>query len=192
MRPNPVVEVDWEAVWAPYDEGAYRAVLDGLKPPDVVLDIGAGDLRLARRMARIVRQVHAIEIQPDLVDKALLEGGPLPDNLVVVRADARGFPFPAGITVGVLLMRHCTHFQLYAEKLKTAGGRRLITNARWRLGVEVIQLDTPAETYEQAEMGWYMCWCGASGFKPGPLERLTPELERTIHEVVGCPHCNII
>lgn len=52
---------DWEALWAPYDEATYLAALGFLRPSDVVLDIGAGDLRFARRAARLVRTVIAVE-----------------------------------------------------------------------------------------------------------------------------------
>jgi hypothetical protein len=41
----------WEALWAPYDEPTYQLVLDYVRPDDVVLDIGAGDLRLTRQVA---------------------------------------------------------------------------------------------------------------------------------------------
>jgi hypothetical protein len=61
-------------------------------------------------------------------------------NLVVIHGDARYVAFPNGITTAVLLMRHCTHFDLYVKKLQAVGCRTLITNARWRSGVEVIDL----------------------------------------------------
>ena len=60
---------EWEMRWSPYDEPTYAAVLNTLRPTDVVLDIGAGDLRLARRMAAVVRQVIAWEIQPDVLER---------------------------------------------------------------------------------------------------------------------------
>ncbi len=66
--------------------------------------------------------------------------GPLPANLIPICADARVLDFPSGITAGVLLMRHCTNFRLYAEKLQKAGAARLITNARWRMDVESMNL----------------------------------------------------
>ncbi len=49
----PSSEAAWEAMWAPYDEATYGAALAQIAADDVVLDIGAGDLRLARRAARI-------------------------------------------------------------------------------------------------------------------------------------------
>ena len=89
---------------------------------------------------------------------------PLPANLVAVVADARTEPVPAGVTVAVLLMRHCTHYALYVEKLRAAGCRRLITNARWGMGVEVIDLG-PGVPFDSVGIGWYACRrCGAVGF----------------------------
>jgi SAM-dependent methyltransferase len=176
---------DWERRWAPYDEPTYQAVLAHIQPDDVVLEIGAGDLRLARRLAERTRRVYALEVQP-----ALLPAVPgLPDNMHVVCGDARQLPFPKDITLGVLLMRHCRHFCLYADKLATVGCRRLITNARWRSGVEVIHLLSPRIPFEDVTMGWYACWCGATGFAPGPPEQLTPALEATVHQVNHCPTC---
>ena len=54
----------WEALWAPYDEATYAAVLAVIEPSDVVLDIGAGDLRLTRRIAEQAQQVIAWESNP--------------------------------------------------------------------------------------------------------------------------------
>ena len=106
---------DWEARWAPYDEPTYQAVLQAIQPDDLVLDIGAGDLRLACRMAAICRGVIAIERQPALLRAQAASPGRIhPDNLTVLVGDARQLEFPQGITAGVLLMRHCTHYQYYA------------------------------------------------------------------------------
>ena len=161
-----------------------------VRPDDVVLEIGAGDLRLARRLASRARRVYAIERQPILVARALGGRGHLPQNLYAVCGDARHLPFPQGITLGVLLMRHCRHYQLYAEKLSVVGCQRLITNARWRLGIETIDLLAPCLSFDQVRMGWYACRCGATGFVPGPAEQLTPALEATVHQVNNCPSCS--
>ncbi len=185
-------ESAWEWRWAPYDEPTYRAVLAHVRADDVVLEIGAGDLRLARRLARRACRVYAIEIQPTCIAEGLAAMGPVPDNLHVVCGDARHLSFPRGITLGVLLMRHCTHFRLYADKLVQVGCQRLITNARWRLGVEVIDLRAPRMPFDHLAMGWYACWCGTVGFVPGPAERLTPALEAIVHEVADCPACRRI
>ncbi len=185
-----VEEGIWERIWAPYDEPTYQMVLVNIHPEDVVLDIGAGDLRLARRAAKIARKVYAIEIQNSLLRQAVVKA-PLPENLVVLQEDARYLPFPEGVTCGILLMRHCTHFQLYANKLRAIGAGQLITNARWGLGIETVWLQTPRRSYQYLDIGWYACWCGEVGFKPGPVERLTWEVEARVHEVLGCPMCKI-
>ncbi|HSK65767.1 MAG TPA: hypothetical protein VK888_02485, partial [Anaerolineales bacterium] len=52
----------WEAMHAHYDQPTYQAVLDQLSSKDIVLEIGAGDLRLARQMARFARKVYAVEV----------------------------------------------------------------------------------------------------------------------------------
>lgn len=178
----------WEALWAPYDEPTYEAVVAWVQPEDVVLEIGAGDLRLARRLAAKAHQVYAIEMEPHLVTTAVT-GNKLPANLSVTCADARHVPLPPGVTTAVLLMRHCHHFRLYASKLVMAGCRQLITNARWRLGVERIDLTVPARPYATVILGWYACRCGHTGFVPGPAEQLTIEVVSAVHEVNDCPLC---
>jgi len=179
----------WEAMHAPYDEPTYQAVLDQLGPNDVVLDIGAGDLRLARQMARIVRKVYAVEINARVLDQAYAGGDPLLGNVVAICADARTLEFPADITTGVLLMRHCTCFRLYVDKLRSAGAARLLTNARWRMNVEVVDLQVQRVPYVEASMGWYACLCGKTGFKAGPAECWTAQMDKIISEVSNCPRC---
>jgi 16S rRNA A1518/A1519 N6-dimethyltransferase RsmA/KsgA/DIM1 with predicted DNA glycosylase/AP lyase activity len=175
----------WEAIHVPYDQPTYQAVLDQLSPRDVVLDIGAGDLRLARQMSKISRKVYALEINARLLDQS----EPLPGNLIAICADARVLDFPSDITTGVLLMRHCTCFGLYAEKLQKAGATRLITNARWRMSVEVVHLLSQRLSFSDAGMGWYACLCGGTGFKEGPAEHWSFEMDRIINEVSSCPRC---
>jgi SAM-dependent methyltransferase len=180
----------WEAMWAPYDLPTYQAVLDLLGPEDVVLDIGAGDLRLTRQIAKIVQRVYALEFRKDLIDRAISQlAERLPENLEIICGDARRVAFPSGVTVAVLLMRHCTHFRHYAEKLTAIACQKLITNARWGLGIEMIPLQIPRIPFQQLGIGWYACWCGATGFKAGPTAQLTPEVEAQLHEVVNCPQC---
>ena len=174
----------WEAQWAPYDEATYAAVMAAIGPDDVVLDIGAGDLRLARRMAAVAARVIAWEIQPDLLTE-----NELPGNLHVVCTDARGEPVPANVTVAVLLMRHCTHYALYTEKLRAAGCRRLITNARWGMGVEVVDL-APGEPFDALTVGWYACHrCGSVGFAGDDAALVSVESLDRVTEVEGCPIC---
>lgn len=181
---------DWELMWAPYDQPTYDWVLQATQPEDVVLEIGAGDLRLALQLARVARQVYAIEIHPELIERAIASRPQeLPYNLTILPGDAQRAPFPAGVSAGVLLMRHCTHFKLYAEKLKAAGAQRLITNARWRLGVEVIDLQAPRQPFASVKIGRYACWCGAVGFVMGPAEDYTAEMDQIVTEVSNCPNC---
>jgi hypothetical protein len=184
----PPFNGDWELQWAPYDPKTYQTVLEQLLSDDVVLDIGAGDLRLARQMAGVVRKVYGVEINHKVLGQGLDK--PLPDNLVTLHADALVVDFPHDVTTGVLLMRHCTHFNDYANKLKYLGCRKLITNARWHMDVETIALQASRKKFEKVKIGWYACWCGAVGFKNGSAELLTPETNAIIHEVIDCPACS--
>jgi hypothetical protein len=179
----------WEASWASYDEVTYRETLAWISNQDIVYEIGAGDLRLAVRLAGVARKVHAVEIQKPLLERAIYSSEALPGNLTIHHGDARRLPVPPGVTVGVLLMRHCTHFQWYVQKLKEAGAQALITNARWKLGVERVLLQERRLPFDDFEMGWYACWCGAVGFKPGPAEKLTLEREAACYELGTCPQC---
>lgn len=176
----------WESLWAPYDQATYDFVLDRLEPDEIILDIGAGDLRLARQMAKCVRQVFAIEINPILNQSNRLD---LPANLSLIEGDALELDFPDHITSGVLLMRHCTHFRIYADKLRQVAARRLFTNARWRMGVECVDLLTPRQSFAQISFGWYACWCGQTGFKPGPVDEFTFASLEIDHQISECPTC---
>jgi len=179
----------WEAIHAHYDQPTYQAVLDQLSSKDIVLEIGAGDLRLARQMVQIARRVYAFEINALVLEQSDTVREPLPANLTPICADARLMSFPADITVGVLLMRHCTCFRLYFDKLRSAGATRLITNSRWRMGVEVVDLVSQRISYAEAGMGWYSCLCGGTGFKEGPVEHWSFEMDRIVNEVSSCPQC---
>ncbi len=178
-----MTEADWEAAWAPYDAETYRAALEMLSPDDVVLDIGAGDLRFARRAAECTRAVVAVEQRSELL------AGPYPSNLTVICGDALTWPFPSGITVGVLLMRHCRHFRHYVAKLRDVGCTRLITNARWRMGLEQIDFDGPRIPFAELQGGWYACLCGATGFATAAWEALDVQALDRVTEVESCPSC---
>lgn len=190
---------DWELVWAPYEEEVYDRILARLRPGERVLDIGAGDLRLSLRMAERGCQVVAVERQWALLARGIRTLGMLPgalrwgqplslsDRLVIVWADARTWPFPP-VETAVLLMRHCTAFSLYLRKLRAAGCRRLFTNARWRMGVEEIDLG-PALSFEKVPLGWYACRCGAVGFREGPPEQIDATVLERVWEVEECPAC---
>ena len=181
--PGTLTPADWERAFAPYDEDTYQPALNWLTAADVVLDIGAGDLRFARRAAARVRALLAIEQHAELISD------PLPRNLRVQVGDARAVPFPTGLTTGVLLMRHCQHFKLYLLKLRAAGARWLITNARWGMGVERLDLAAPRVAYAKARAGWYACDCGATGFITHAPADITTESLNHVMEVAACPHC---
>lgn len=174
----------WEAQWAPYDDATYAAVLAAIEPSDVVLDIGAGDLRLARQMARVARRVIAWEVQPHL-----LKRDDLTPNVIVRCTDARMETVPPGVTVAVLLMRHCTHYALYVAKLRAAGCRRLITNARWGMGLEMVALG-PGASFASVALGWYACRrCGAVGWVGEDATLVTQTVLEKVLDVEGCPRC---
>jgi len=179
----------WEALWAPYDEPTYQLVLDYVRPDDVVLDIGAGDLRLTRRVAAVARRVYAIERDPAVLARS--DRGSWPANLVVVCADALTTAFPSDVTTALLLMRHCTreHFAVYRQRLGALPRcRRLITNARWKMAVEVIDLRSGA-AYDPDRVGWYACRCGSTGFTPGDPGSITAQVLAEVVDVVNCPQC---
>ena len=187
MIPDLVVPHDaWEWMWSPYDAATYTAVLEEIAPDDIVLDIGAGDLRLTRQIALRARKVYAIERNNTLFENLKAD---LPANCQIIAGDGRWVAFPEGLTVAVLLMRHCTHLLWYWSKLTAVSCRKLITNARWGMGVEVIDLQTPRIPYKSILMGWYACWCGNKGFIPGQAENLTDTLLNKIWEVNACPAC---
>jgi SAM-dependent methyltransferase len=176
---------DWEGWFSPYDDETYSLVLQDVGERDVVLDFGAGDLRLALQMAEQARRVYAVEVNPVVLGAALSEIGlDLPRNLHVVCANALDIAIPADVTVAVLLMRHCQHFGEYFARLQAAGCRRLITNTRWKSGVEVIDLTCPRVPFEEMREGWYACRCGAVGYLGrGERSQSLPV------EVSDCPGC---
>jgi hypothetical protein len=113
------------------------------------------------------------------------------ERLIVVCTDARTAPVPPGVTVAVLLMRHCTHYALYVERLRAAGCQRLITNARWRMSVEVIDL-APAAPLVSVEAGWYTCRrCGATGWVGADVTAVNAATLEDVTDVEGCPACGV-
>lgn len=178
---------DWEGWFHPYDGETHQFVLQHVGSQDTVLEIGAGDLRLALELARHVQRVYALEVNPLLVARALQEIGlDLPRNMHVICANALDVPVPPDVTVAVLLMRHCQHFETYFARLQLAGCRYFITNARWRSGVEVIDLAVPPVPFAELKEGWYACRCGAVGYVgQGDKPQATPT------EVCDCPACRV-
>lgn len=176
-------------MWAPYDESTYQAALAYLCPGETVIDIGAGDLRFARRAAAKGCRVYAVEWQGEVLQRGTAGGPPLPPSLTIILADARKLPFPTDVETGILLMRHCEDYALYVEKLRAIGCKHLITNARWRMSVERVPL-SPASPFRDDRMGWFACVrCGNTGFVPGNPTELTVEIEQTIVNVEGCSKC---
>ncbi len=176
---------EWEGWFSPCDDGVYSSVLQSIEPGDIVLDLGAGDLRLSLQMAERARLVYAVEVNPVVLGNALrVIGFDLPRNLHVICANALDVDIPSGVTVAVLIMRHCQHFGEYFDRLLEAGCRRLITNARWKSGVEVIELIRPRVPFAQVQEGWYACRCGAVGYV-GWGERS----HSVAMEVSECPDC---
>jgi len=177
---------DWEGWFSPYDEETYRAVLDHIAASDVVLEIGAGDLRLALRIAARARKVYAIEINPLVVGPALeVIGTCLPRNMHVVCANALDIAVPPGVTMAVLLMRHCQHFGQYFERLRAAGCKWMLTNARWKSSVEAIDVTAPRLPFGQVREGWYACRCGAVGYVGTGTHSNAPPVEVSV-----CPACS--
>ena len=187
------MNLDWEAAYAPYDEATYQFVMERITPQDVVLDIGAGDLRLAQRMARVARRVYAIERQTAVLPPP--DRLSAPDRLRVINQDALDWSFPPEITVAVLLMRHCTreHFGAYMTRLiETTACTRLLTNARWKMGVEEVLIRSAhSGAYDPDRVGWYACRCGAIGFTPGDPQIIDQALLAVVNEVTACPDCQI-
>jgi hypothetical protein len=187
MKGTPVIPVEeWEWLWAPYDAPTYQLVLDQIGEEDIVLEIGAGDLRLSRQMAERAKWVYALEQNLSLLERSSHH---LPANVKIIAGDARTLLLSADITTAVLLMRHCTHFSMYFDKLRAGACQRLITNARWGMNVETINLKEPRRAYQAFEIGWYGCRCGNRGFKQGPPEALTDTIAGQFWELDSCPLC---
>lgn len=180
---------EWEGMWAPYDAPTYELVLEQIKANDIVLEIGAGDLRLSRQIAARARLVYALEINQPLLERS---NSALPANMRTIVGDARSVPFPEHITTAVLLMRHCTHFALYFDKLQAGSCRKLITNARWGMNVETIDLNVSRRSYQELKIGWYACRCGNRGFKSGAPQALTETIAGLVWELDSCPDCKFI
>ena len=101
------------------DVECYPFVLENLNSNDVVLDLGAGDLRLDILMAEKVKKVYAVEVNPILVGRALqIIGYDMPRNLIVVCANLFDIEPPKDVTVVVILMRHCTRQEEIFKRYK--------------------------------------------------------------------------
>jgi hypothetical protein len=182
---------DWATVWAPYDDDTYAQALGYVRTlpaaSTTVLDIGAGDLRFARQLATHGYRVLAIEQQAALIEQALRRCE-CPPNMLVIVADAVRWPFPR-VDVAVLLMQYTHDYAAYVQKLRAVGCQWLITNARWRLGVECIPL-SPAAAFDASHPGPYACVrCGHTGFVDGPPEFFDRDHPLASRNVETCPNC---
>ena len=92
MNNVPRTDAEWEAMFAPYDDQTYSDALAFLKPNDIVLDIGAGDLRFANQAAARVEYIFAIEQRAELLQNRVAP------NIEVIHADARRVEFPKNIS----------------------------------------------------------------------------------------------
>lgn len=188
---------DWATVWAPYDDDTYTQGLDDVRALArvqalpvanlTVLDIGAGDLRFARQLAAQGYRVIAIERQAALIEQALRHSA-CPPNMLVIVADAVRWPFPR-VHIAVLLMQYTHDYAAYVQKLRAIGCQWLVTNARWRLGVECIPL-SPAAAFDADRPGAYACVrCGRTGFIAGPPEYFDLDHPLDSRNVETCPNC---
>jgi len=101
------------------DVECYPFVLENLNSNDVVLDLGAGDLRLDILMAEKVKKVYAVEVNPILVGRALqIIGYDMPRNLIVICSNLFDIEPPKDVTVVVILMRHCTRQEEIFKRYK--------------------------------------------------------------------------
>jgi SAM-dependent methyltransferase len=175
---------EWESLFFA-NKFLYQDVLKEISSEDIVLDIGAGNLSLSILLAKKVKAVYAIEVNPMIIANALEDiGYNLPVNLYVTCGNALKLEFPKNVSAAILLMRHCLHFKEYFAKLKQTNCKKLITNARWKSGFEVIDLDAPRIPFSALKEGWYACDCGAVGYKgEGNFPDSMPV------EVFGCPQC---
>lgn len=97
---------DGEEMFVP-ETWFYDIVLSMLRGSDVVLDVGAGDLRFALLASRKVRKIYAVEVDPKIMSSALrIISYDLPRNVIPICADARDVALPSDVTVITCLMIH--------------------------------------------------------------------------------------
>lgn len=99
----------WEIFFVP-EESNYKSCMAQLSKDDVVFDVGAGDLRFDLMMAKKVKRVYAVEINPTILASALrIIGYDLPINLTVICGNAFGMELPSDVTVVTCLMIYREH-----------------------------------------------------------------------------------
>jgi len=115
------------------DRRYYGKILSCIRPYDVVLDAGAGDLRFSLALAKRASKVYAVEINPKVIGPALTTiGYDLPSNVIPICADVFRWPVPADVTTVVCIMIHRVH-DFPADWL----GSRRIVYADFYKGVQV-------------------------------------------------------
>ena len=101
--------IDWECFFVP-EENFYLEALDKVSEDDVIFDVGAGDLRFDLLLSPIVKKVYAVEINPEILGKALkIIGFDIPKNLIAIRGNAFEFDLPRDVTKVICLMIHRKH-----------------------------------------------------------------------------------
>jgi len=83
----------------------YEEALSTLRRKDVLMDMGAGDLRFALMASEKCKKVYAVEMNPETISRALgVIGYALPRNLVVICADWRYVPVWRDVTIIINLV----------------------------------------------------------------------------------------
>lgn len=91
------------AMYMPHDY-QYLEVLKLVDKNDIVIDMGTGDFRLAILLSKRAKKVYALELNPELVSKALnIIKYNLPSNLIVICADWVKFPIPNDVNLIICL-----------------------------------------------------------------------------------------
>lgn len=91
------------------EDWLYDEVLEQLNKDDVVMDMGAGDLRLSLLMAEKVKKVYAIEINHQVVSYALdVISYDIPPNLDIIVGSMFDYEIPSDVTTIVVLVKNIT------------------------------------------------------------------------------------
>jgi len=81
-------------------EENYKEAFKKLRDNDVLMDMGAGDLRFALRASALCKKVYAVEMNTKTLTRALnIIGYGIPRNLIVICADWRDVKIPEDVTV---------------------------------------------------------------------------------------------
>lgn len=114
----------------------YADVIENVDENDVVLDVCAGNLALDLILSRICKKVYAVEVNPEVLSRALeIIGLDLPRNLIVVCCNALDFPVPQDVNTVILLNIHWKH----PIPIEWIEGKKFITS----IGGEIAVLESP-------------------------------------------------